>query len=124
MSNQFQLSTIAKLTNNTTLNIPLSVPNIITTGSNYTSLTPNVTASWQQLDQGNNKDLLVGIFTNLDNTSSIYIALGNTGSVASILNPNTIDNCLLCYSGSTAIYAKSVGGNPSPQLNYTIVSMN
>ncbi len=104
-----------------TVNAPVII-NLITSGSNVAVLTPNVTSSWQLLDQGNCRDFYIGVFTNTDTTSSIYIAQGSTASYAALLTPLN-DTCVLTNSGALNLYAKSSGSNASPQLSYTIVGM-
>lgn len=109
------------INNGTIISVPFKF-SLTTSGSGQFNNTTAITSSWQQLDQGGNKDFLFGAFTNTDLTSSIYIAAGNTGSYASLLNPNTLDQCVLVNSGSSTLWAKASSG--SPLLNYTLASMN
>jgi len=96
---------------------------IATSGSNYASIIANIpTGSWTTLQSGSNVDFRTGVFSNNDLTSSIYIAIGNTGATSSILQPD--DSCILTYSGSIPIYARTVGTNSPASLGYTLVSFN
>jgi len=96
---------------------------LTTSGSNSVSIAANITtASFQALQSGSNVDFRIGCFTNNDLTSSIIIAIGGTGSWASILQPD--DSCLLTYSASAVIYAKATGSHSPALLNYTLVSAN
>jgi len=79
-----------------------------------------VTGSWTLLPQGTNIDFRLGTFSNNDLTSSVYIALNQTASYASLLQPG--DNALLTYSGSANVYAKAVGAHSPVSLSYSLVS--
>ncbi len=109
------------LTNNSdTVNVNLN-STITTTGSLFVKSTMITnTGSWQTIDQNKNNDFRSGVFGNEDFTSSIKLALGNTASIASILQPQ--DTVVLAYSGSTTLYCQSISG--TPLLSYTAISLN
>jgi len=97
---------------------------ISTSGSNFVSPSVTIpTGSWTTLPSGSNIDFLVGMFTNQDLTSSIYLAVGSTVHTASILTPNS-PSCVLSYSGSANVYAQAVGSHSPACLSYKMVSLN
>jgi hypothetical protein len=105
--------------NGDTLSIALG-NSITTTSSLYTANAVLVTTgSWQVIDQNKNNDFRIGVFGNNDLTQSLQIALGSTGSYASILQPS--DSCILTNSGSTTLWAKSIG-TKSALLSYICIS--
>ena len=121
MSNTISLNTNLYVKNTNTITIPLFISET-TSGSNSITNATTVTPTWATIDTGSNADMLLGAFTNNTTGSKISIALGGTTNVASILDGSNIDSCMLSYSGSTAVYAKTEIG--TAQLSYTLVSMN
>ena len=117
MSNTINLNGSFTVTANNFKSTATLTDSIITTGSNYFANAANVTASWQVLPQGSNSDFRIGAFTNTDTTSSVYIAINNTGSFT-VLWPG--DNNLLTFNTSASLYAKSSGSNPNVVLNYIV----
>jgi len=92
---------------------------ITTTSSNSVINNANIsTGSWQVVDQASNPNLRYAFFTNLDATSSCYIAINTaaTSSYSALLQPG--DVCILPNSGSTVLYAKAIGSNSPIVLQY------
>ena len=120
MAQTYTLSGQLIVTNNNLRNIVTLQNNVTTTGSNSLANTMNVpTGAWQTIDQQSNSDFRFGFFTNLDLTSSLKIAIGNTGSYASLLLPG--DNVILTNSGSASLYVQATGAS-SPALMQYVVS--
>ena len=95
-----------------------------TSGSNFVSDTITInTSSWFTIPTGSNVDFLTGQFTNNDLNNKVYIALGTTNNIVSILSP-LAPTCLLAYSGSVQSFAHTSGSNATSSFAYTLVSMN
>ncbi len=105
------------LTNGSLRNIVSLQDITTTTSSNAIVNTVNVaTGSWQVVDAGSNTNFRFGYFSNLDATSSLKIAVGSTGSYASLLLPG--DFAILTNSGSAVVYVQATGASSPAQLQY------
>ena len=94
-----------------------------TTGSNSISSNANVaTGSWQIVDQGSDANLRYLFASNLDATSSIYLAVGSssTSSYSAFLMPG--DVAIIPNNGTTVpVFAKATGSNSPVILQYLAV---
>jgi hypothetical protein len=118
-TSQINLSGKLNLVNNQTIQFPLQFI-YTTSGSNFVANSANIsTGSWQVVDQGNNSDLRLGAFTNMDASASIYLGIGGTGSF-SVMQPG--DDNLITFTGSTVLWAMSKGAVSSSfaVLNYLV----
>jgi len=89
------------------------------TGSNSIANSATITTgSWQVIDQGSNSDFRFGYFYNMDSTSSVKIAIGNTSSYSTWLQPNDVS--LIANSGSSVIWAQAYGNNGLPTGSMTL----
>jgi hypothetical protein len=72
------------------------------------------------VDQGSNSDFRYGFFSNLDATSSIYLAIGSasTSSYSAFLQPG--DVAIIPNYGTTPIFAKATGSNSPAILQYLL----
>jgi len=97
--------------------------NFTTTGSNSITNNANIsTGSWQVLDQGSNTSLKYMFATNLDATSSCYIAINSAGtsSYSAYLGPG--DVAIIPNNGtSVVLYAKATGSHNPIILQYLAV---
>jgi len=97
---------------------------ITPSGSCFVSNTITLTTgSWVLVPTGSNKDFLIGQFSNNDNVDNVWVSLGATSSVASILTPLS-PTCLLTYSGSIQPYVYLTGAHGTASFDYTIASLN
>lgn len=121
MSQQYTVSGQIVVTNNNLRNIITLSENVSTTGSNSIANTANIPtgSSWTLLPSGSNTDFRFGYFANLDNSASIYIAIGNTASYASLLKVG--DFCILTNSGSANLYAMATGSLQPAILQYALI---
>ena len=76
------------------------------------------TGSWVALNTGSIKNMRVGVFTNNDLTSSIYINPGNNTQSGSLLYPD--DSIILTNVTQSLLYAKATGSNGNAILNYVL----
>lgn len=120
MAQTYTVSGQIVLSNNNLRNIVTLSENVTTSGSNSLTNTANIpTGSWTPIDQGSNSDFRFGYFTNLDATSSIWLALNNTSSFASFLQPG--DLSIITNSGTASLYAKATGSNSPALLQYILI---
>lgn len=121
MSQSINLTGQFTVNNGSLRNLINLATNTTTTGSNSICNNANVpSGSWSLIDQGSNADFRIGIFKNVDLTSSIKVALGSsaTSSFSSYLYPG--DTAILYGSGSTSIYAFATGTNTTGSLQYIL----
>ena len=119
MSQLINIGGQVTLTNNNLRTIISLVNSLNTTGDNSISTNANVTtAGWQVIDQGSNDDFRMGFFTNLNETSSIQLAINNTSSYAAWLQPG--DVAILPNSGSCILYAQAIGASTPATLQYLL----
>jgi len=123
MSQSLTIGGTITLVNNNLRTLLNLTDTITTTSSNSITNNANInTSSWQVLDQGSNSNLRYAFFTNLDATSSCLIAMNTTAtsSYSALLQPG--DVCIMPNSGSTILYAKATGSNPTIVLQYVATS--
>lgn len=117
MSQQYTIQGQLTLTNNNVRTIVSLADS--TTCTSSTALINNVsldTGSWVALNTGSNTTFRFGYFSNTNATSSVKIAVGSTGSNASILQPS--DFCILTNNAAAQVYAYASGSASPVILQY------
>lgn len=99
------------LSNTATLNISSSF--------GIVSNQPAITSSWTQLNTGSNVGFRIGTFFNGDLTSSILLAITNTGSFTVML-PGDPGNVFTFNGGITPIWIKGSGSYGLPVVQYSL----
>lgn len=117
MSQTYNIQGQITVTNNNIRNIvSLAEANTTTSSTVIVNNASIPTGSWVAIDSGSNTTFRFGYFCNTNLSSSVKIAVGGTGSNASILTPG--DFCMLTYDSAVAIYAFATGSVSPVILQY------
>lgn len=112
-------STAQIVDNDDTLGVTLN--NSYTTTGSWIGQRVNVpTGSWTLLSTGSLHDVRTVFFSNNDFTSSVFVAINNTGSGYDVYWPQDTGN--RNFNGPANIYVQASGSNPIVSFSYRIIS--